>query len=123
MDISFRTHDGLLEVKFSGKAVPDKYEKFFDALFVHEGWEPGISLLLDETDLDSSQLTVNDVSAIAGVCERRGTELGPARMAIFVDRDLEYGMNRMWSTFVEDKWDVVADVFRSRDEAIAWLTV
>jgi len=45
------------------------------------------------------------------------------KCAILVARDLEYGMVRMWGVFVEGKWDVTVNLFKSRDEAIVWLTV
>jgi len=112
-----------MEAAISKEAVPDEFDELWDALFVHDGWKHGVSLLVDETGFDSSSLSVEDVRAIADICAKRGAELGPARIAIFVARDLEYGMNRMWMAFVEGKWGAIPELFRSRGEAIAWLTV
>ena len=122
MDFTLRYSGGLIEIKISGAANPMMYSDALDALFIQDKWKPGTPILLDETEMDASLLTVNDVRTIAEICIRRSTEFGPARCAIFVSRDLEYGMNRMWMVFVEGKWEVVVDLFRSRDEAIAWLT-
>ena len=50
-------------------------------------------------------------------------QLGTAKVAIVVDRDLDYGMTRMWQVLVEShttSYDSVK-IFRNRDEAVAWL--
>ncbi len=123
MEFSLRYSGGLFEIKISGSAKPKIYSDSLDALFINDLWKPGTPLLVDETEMDAGLLTVKDVRTIAEIFIKRRTEFGPARFAIFVSRDLEYGMNRMWMVFVEEKWETAVDVFRSRDEAIAWLTV
>jgi hypothetical protein len=114
---------GYLEVKLSGRPTPAAFDEYFDALLAHDDWEPGMSVLTDETNLDGSTITVREVKDIAERCARRKSELGSVRTAILVARDLEYGMNRMWAVFVEGKWNVEVALFRSRDEALAWLSV
>ena len=32
-------------------------------------------------------------------------------------------MNRMWMAITRDEWDVSANVFRTREEAIDWISV
>jgi hypothetical protein len=112
---------GYLEVKLSGRPTPDAFDKYFEALLAHDNWNPGIPVLTDETNLDADTITVREVRDIADVCARRKSELGPLRTAILVAGDLEYGMNRMWEVFIEGRWDVESALFRSRDEALAWL--
>jgi hypothetical protein len=50
-------------------------------------------------------------------------QLGAAKVAIAVDRDLDYGMTRMWQVLVEIHTlsYASAKIFRNRDEAVAWL--
>jgi hypothetical protein len=111
----------FFEIKIAGPANSKKYEEVFDTLFMHEKWKLGAPLLFDETELDSSKISVDDVHRIAAICTQRKTKFGASRCALIVSRDLEYGMNRMWMVFVEDEWDVTVGLFRSRDEAISWL--
>jgi len=47
--------------------------------------------------------------------------LGYSRMAILTPGSLEFGLGRMWQTFVEDKWDGTSDLFRSKKDAERWL--
>lgn len=64
---------------------------------------------------------VNEVKELALMCGEVRVEAGSSKLAVLVNRDLEYGMTRMWSVFVEDKWDVEIEVFRTESEAITWL--
>jgi hypothetical protein len=50
-------------------------------------------------------------------------KVGKSKCAHLVARNLEFGMARMWETLVENKWDVSEKLFKSRDEAIAWLSI
>ena len=122
MDFSITPQRGYLEVKLSGRPTPDAFDKYFEALLAHDDWNPGTPILTDETNLDAGTTTVREVRDIAEVCARRKSELGPVRTAILVAGDFEYGMNRMWDAFIEGKWDVESALFRSRDEALAWLS-
>jgi hypothetical protein len=94
-----------------------------DTLLARDDWKPGTPILVDEIAMDASKATVDSVKASAGACTRRRAEFGKARMAILVERDLEFGMNRMWMALTSDEWDVHANVFRTREEAIEWISV
>jgi hypothetical protein len=89
----------------------------------HAEWQPGTAWIHDHADLDAGMLTVTEVKMIADLCAERSAQMGAGKCAIVVGRDLEFGLSRMWAVFVEDRWDVDARVFRSLDEAIAWLSV
>jgi hypothetical protein len=53
--------------------------------------------------------------------EDRVVIVGQARCATVAPRDVQYGLVRMWEVFVEGRWDVIHQAFRSRDEAVSWL--
>lgn len=114
-------HDGFFEVKTHGDADPGGFRGFLDLLLAHEKWKPGTPILANHSELNTGPLTVDDVQRIAERAVRSKSQLGQARVAMLVARDLEYGLARMWESFVEGKWDVIARIFRSRDEAISWL--
>ena len=114
-------HDGFFEIKTYGDAEPVRFRELLDLLLAHEKWKPDTAILVNHSELNAGPLTVGDIYYIAGSFVRSRVQLGQARMAILVARDLEYGMARMRTGFVEGKWDVIENVFRSRDEAISWL--
>jgi len=122
MEYTIESRDSYLEVKQSGLCELRVYGECLAAVLEHESWTPGTPTLVDQTELDAGTLTINEVRALATQCGARREEAGSSRLAILVARDLEFGMNRMWGVFVEDQWDVVLGVFRSKEEAVAWLT-
>jgi hypothetical protein len=123
MEFRITAHDGFFEMRLAGDIDPDKYDEVFDTLFAHDEWKPGTPLLVDESDLRADNLTIAGLRDIATTCTNRGTEFGDTRMAMYVSRELEFGLNRMWHIFIEGNWNVIGNVFRSRGEAMTWLGV
>lgn len=121
MDFSLQVADGFFEIKTYGDAEVEKFLDFIQALVAHEKWRPGSSVLIDHSALNAGPLTVDDISAIAYICGDYRDQIGDSKMVILVGRDLEYGLARMWSVYVNGKWDVTATILRSRDEALSWL--
>ena len=95
MEFSIETRDDYLEARLSWPADLRIYRKFLNTILDHPAWTPEMPVLQDQTELDTGVLTVNDVRTIADLCVARKTEAGPAKPALLVARDLEYGMNRM----------------------------
>ena len=116
-------HDAIFEVTTSGDAILQGYYDFTKAVLEHEEWKPGGLILLNHTELNTGPLTINDVQAIAIISGQYSEQLGTAKVAIVVDRDLDYGMTRMWLVFVESHTTSYASakIFRNRDAAVAWL--
>ncbi len=113
--------DDHFEVKLTGKAYVDDCRRYFDRLTSHEQWKPGSLVLSDETELELSHLTNEDVKMIAGICGERKDIMGATRFAAYVRSELVYGMNRMLQAHAEIKWDAQIRVFKTQSEALAWL--
>ena len=94
----------------------------FDAIFKHENWEPGTPYIIDHSDLNASLVTAEGVRRIARMARDRRAKYGVTKSAIVAPRDLEYGLSRMWLVFVDDEKDVSTRIFRTREEAVAWMT-
>ena len=123
MEFQVEYHGGFFIGTTSGDAVDEQFGDLLDAMLTHDKWKPGTPWLHDHSDLNAGPLTVDGIQKIAQLCADRRTTIGGGRCAIVVARDLEFGLARMWGVYVENKWDAVAAVFRSREEAIAWLDV
>ena len=121
MKYEIKEHEDFIEVVTSGDADLAGFRAFLTEVLGLATWEPGTHLLIDHTDLNSGTLTVNDVDQLASLASEARAALGPLRLATLAGRDLEFGLSRMWETYVENRWDGVTNVFRSRDEAIDWL--
>jgi hypothetical protein len=121
MKYELNYREGFFEVKTYGDAEPRGIKEFLDAMLAHEKWKPGTRFLVDHSELNFGPLTVNEVRDIADVCVRPRAELGQARSASVTPRNEQYGLVRMWEVFVEGRWDVIHQAFRSRDEGVSWL--
>jgi hypothetical protein len=74
-------------------------------------------LLVDVTAVD---VTVGDLRAAAIVDRRLGQMMPNAAVAIVAPRDHDFGIARMWEAIADvPEWTTY--VFRSREEADAWL--
>ncbi len=113
--------EGFFELKTYGDAEPGGIKKFLAPMLVHVKWKAGTSFLVDHSELNFGHLTVNEVYDIADASVRPRAELGRARCATVAPSDEQYGLIRMWEVFVDGRWDVSHQVFRSRDEAVSWL--
>ncbi len=123
MKFCITAKQGFFEMRLSSDIDPGTYPEVFDTLFAHPEWKPGSLLLVDESDLRADDLTIAGLKEIAEICISRGSDFGATRMSMYVSRDLEYGLNRMWHVFTGDNWEVEGAVFRSREEAMEWLGV
>ena len=115
-------HHGLFEIKTFGDAEVEKFRDILETLVTHAKWKPGTPFLVDHTHLNAAPLTTEDMIAIARFNGQYRAQIGKAKCAHVLARDLEFGMARMWEIFVENEWDVFERLFKSRDDAIAWLT-
>ena len=114
---------GLFIGETSGDAVVETFRDLLDAMLDHDEWQPGTPWMHDHTDLNAAPLTVEGIQQIADLCAERRTRIGDGKCAIVLTADLEYGLGRMWAAYVESRWDAVTVIFRTRDEARAWLSV
>jgi hypothetical protein len=124
MQFNIKYIDGIFEAKIYGDVAVKGYRDLLEEIFDHPEWEPGSPIMFDETELKSGTLTVNDVSAIANLCLLYKKQFGSAKVAILVARDLEFGMNRMWQILMEGiDCDISEKIFKSKSEAMLWLTI
>mgnify|MGYP001552785974 CR=1 FL=1 len=121
MEYRVSAHDGYFELRLAGDIDPGTYPEALGALFGLPDWKPGSKVLVDEWDLRADDLTISGLKEIARICTNHNEDFGTARLSMYVSRELEFGLNRIWHVFVEGAWDVEGNVFRSREEAMAWL--
>jgi hypothetical protein len=90
-------------------------------------------LTQDEDRFRRYRYSLSDYSAVAGVelptsaieqmlplCRTAASVNPDALVAIVADRDVAYGLSRMWEILMtETGWEIA--VFRSRDEAEEWI--
>lgn len=113
--------DGLFQVKSSGDAELQCFKDLMEDLFSHEQWRPDGTVLVDHTELNTAPLSTEELLEIATFGKVYRKQVGKTKFAILVNRDLEFGMGRMWQVFTTDGRESLRRIFRSRDEAVSWL--
>jgi hypothetical protein len=113
--------DDFLEVKTYGDAELKVFKDLTLAILAHEHWHPGCAILLNHSELNTAPLTTDELRKIADFNKQFKSQIGRAKIAIFVARDLEFGIGRMWQVFASEGRESTTELFRSRYEAISWL--
>lgn len=114
--------DDFLEVKTYGDADLQVFKDLIQAFTTHEHWHTGGALLINHSELNSAPLTNDDLWELADFAIPLQSRIGKAKIAILVGRPLEFGIGRVWQVFALKGRESVSELFRSRDEAISWLS-
>lgn len=115
--------NGIFICTTVGKAEADGVADIIDEMLSHVKWKPGTPRCYDITDLDSGLLTVNDIKRIVDIAAQRKEQLRVGKAAVVARRDLTFGLSRMMGVYISDLVGSEFQVFRSRDEAISWLSI
>jgi hypothetical protein len=122
LDFTVEYIDGMFICTASGKAEAGDAAKVMEAMLSHPEWKPGTPRCYDVSKLDTDSLTVKEMRRIAGFASIHKKELGGGKIAMVASRNLEYGFARMLSVLVTSFGESDLEVFRTREEALAWLS-
>jgi len=110
-------------VTTTGIAKAETFNELLDAVLLHERWLPGKPLITDNSDLITDALTNDDIRQMAvSTGKKHSLTTLPMRFAIVAPQDLQYGLSRMLTTYLADKSKAATNVFRTREEAIYWVS-
>jgi hypothetical protein len=83
----------------------------------HPDFDPSFSQFVDLSEVTKLDLTGKEIERFA-----EGTIFSPhSRRAVLAPRDVDYGVARMYGVLREFKGEEGIQVFRNRDEALAWV--
>ena len=122
MDFRIEYCGGCFIATTSGDAEVEKFGVILDAILRHVDWKFGMPYIMDHSDLNAGPVTAKGIKRIAQLARERRAKMGVKKSAIIAPRDLEYGLARMWLVIVDDEIDVTTKIFRTRKDAIAWIT-
>ena len=107
-------------IRTSGPATAEGLIAFVTDLVADPRFRPGMSVLVDHSDLDARPLTGADVKAMAEAVMRLDERIGTSRVAILVPNPLTFGYARMYELHAAET-QLHSRVFYSRDDALKWL--
>ena len=121
MEYTVEYVDGIFIISTSGKAAAGDAATVMETMLSHPEWKPGTPRCYDVSKLDTAMLTVKEMRRIASFASIHKKELGAGKIAMVASRNLEYGFARMLSVLVTQFEMAELEVFRTREEALAWL--
>ena len=110
----------LVAVTTSGDATVSGWARLHDGLRADPRVQ-GLPLLIDYTALDATFLTTGDVRLIGESVAALDKDLHPPRRAVVVAGGFEFGLTRMCHQQLDADLEARIRVFRSREDALAWL--
>jgi hypothetical protein len=114
--------DGAHDVSISTHGVADVavFAQLDEELVSDQRFTPGMFVLVDDSGLDTTNLQLDEIRAIAGHFEALGDRIGRSTIAIVAGSAATFGQFRQMVTFAGASPARIS-VFTSRDEAVAWL--
>ena len=122
MNFSIQPYGTYVEIKISGPADHRVYSELLDSILTRDAWQEGTPVLLDQTEMDTEHLSVVDMKSLADLCGIKIPETITDKLALLIPSDYEFAMSRMWASLVASQWNVPVKLFRSRNDALSWLT-
>jgi hypothetical protein len=122
MDYELDVVEGPFQVilRTSGVASVKVFTKLNDVLQSDPRISDGMNMLLDHTDLDLSQITTEQIRAIAdntnGKYQGRG-----GHVAIVMSQPAAFGLGRMWQSMTGEALSSRTRVVHSVEAAYRWL--
>ena len=113
--------NGVFYTKLKGKPDSSSLEAYYKTLTSHNEWKNCSKVLSDETGMSYQNIKTAEMQKLAKITTNYRKEFNHALIAVFVNSDFNFGMTRMWQSYVETDWDAKVCVFKSHDEARHWL--
>ncbi len=111
----------LISVRGSGKFSVASFEEMIRNIQSDVQWQPTLDRLIDFSMLDLTGTTSGDIRASAEIHRKYNTRIGCSRIAVVFGREADFGLGRLYESFLES--DILSTVksFRTADEARQWL--
>lgn len=107
-------------LKLTGQTTMQDLYDAIEEVYRHPGFDHSHNSVWDLRECSLADLTSEAVQQIASsVAAQRKARGAPPKGALVVSKDLDYGMARMYETYLDSGSDF--GVFRDIDEAMEWL--
>lgn len=120
--IAYDEERALFIVTTEGAGQPAGIIAFLDAILAHPRWRPGLSILLDHRKLSIEGIQSPGIEEVSRYFVAIGPRLGNGRIALVMNKDVDFGIARAWEMITEDEVAISIRVFRNIDQARGWVT-
>ncbi len=112
---------GIATIILAGEPEWRDVAAAFDRVLGDVDFEPGMGTLWDLRDASMHALSGADVRRIVAHAGRHRERRGRGRVALVVERDIDFGMARMFELFAAEQLPTPVMVFRNVGDARRWL--
>ena len=119
----FRFDDEIraLVVTASGEATMMGFKAYIADVLAHPRWTPGTNLLVDFRQLDTRNLSSQDIQELAEIHIANDQRIGQGALAIVMGQAASFGLARMWEAYTDGRLALHTRVFHTLEEGLAWM--
>lgn len=119
MDVQIDRESAIALVDVGEASSAAEIIKAVEALLAHPGFVDGMDTIFDYSRCDFSKVSAEDLKSIARFLVPHLPRFAN-RVNLVVERDLEYGLARMYGVFAEEIAPSERRIFRDVDTAREW---
>lgn len=120
-EITYLKEKGYFLIKTTGDTSPDEVEKILMQTFESRDWSDGARILYDGRLEGHRHLLSGEVQRMSQQVLQFNGKLANSKIALVMSNDFSFGMARMWEAYTGLAASFETCVFRSIDEASAWI--
>ncbi len=119
MDIQIDSELEIASIDVGEVSEISEFKTTIEALLAHPDFVDGMDAIIDYRRCDFSSLSTEDLKSIAHFLVPHLPRL-PKRISLVVERDLEYGVARMYGVYAEEIAPRERRIFRNIEAAREW---
>ena len=119
--ISFDAGPPYLLIALTGDFDVRTLEECYREFLAHPSWKPGMDILWDCRRCSLISLDADGMKVIGKMTEKYREKRGPGKAAWVVEKDVDFGLSRMFEIINEGKIIFNFRVFRSMEAARDWI--
>ena len=108
-------------VRATGSADVEKIHAMLNELMVHNEWHKGMDTLLDFSEMNFLCLDTDEIVQLSTIVKSLKENLGDGQCALVTNREIDFGLARMWQMMTEHHVSFEIEVFTSVTDAEQWL--
>ncbi|HVN79956.1 MAG TPA: hypothetical protein VMW38_13230 [Terriglobia bacterium] len=118
--IKFEKDGSLISITASGIPDIEGFRSYLQAITSSPDWRPGIPVLCDLRNLDTSKVTATVIRGVVDLHVELTDRYWSSPVAVVVSRPVDFGMVRMFEAYTRNMCPEY-EVFYSVEDALEWL--
>ena len=113
--------NGIFHTRLDGEPDASSLEAYYEKLTSHKEWNNSSKILSDETSMSYQKIKSADMQKLARITTSFKNKFKNSSIAVYVNSEYNFGMARMWQSYVDTELNAKVCIFRSYEAANSWL--